>query len=81
MFRESYTASVSKYFLSTSKAKRFAAKQANLEDVAAEKLKQLEEEHKNIQESNKLLAADIKIASTGTMSVLFPSFAQLWPHI
>ena len=44
----------------------FVANQANLEDVPAEKLKQLEEEHKAIDEANKVLAADLKAANAGT---------------
>ena len=43
----------------------FVANQASLDDVPAEKLKALEEEHKEFEESNKALAADIKVASAG----------------
>ena len=44
----------------------FVANQANLEDMPAEKLKALEAEHKALEEANKILAAELKAASTGT---------------
>lgn len=48
----------------------FVANQANLEDMPAEKLKQLEEEHKTVEEANKVLAADLKAANAGTLNEL-----------
>ena len=39
--------------------------QANLEDVPAEKLKTLEDEHKAIEEGNKVLASELKTVTTG----------------
>ena len=44
----------------------FVANQANLEDMPAEKLKQLEAEHKTIEEANKALTAELKTANAGT---------------
>ncbi|GJE89736.1 TBPIP-domain-containing protein [Phanerochaete sordida] len=41
----------------------FVANQANLEDMPAEKLKKLEEEHKTIEEANKALAAELRTAN------------------
>lgn len=43
----------------------FVANQANLEDMPAEKLKALEDEHKRIEEANKILGAELKTASAG----------------
>ncbi|KAI0755952.1 TBPIP-domain-containing protein [Irpex lacteus] len=42
----------------------FVANQANLEDMPVEKLKALEDEYKVIEESNKLLVAEVKAANT-----------------
>ena len=38
-----------------------------MEDMPTEKLKTLEEDHKEIEDANKVLAADIKAASTGML--------------
>ena len=66
--------------LFTGKTTFFVANQATLEDVPAEKLKQLEEEYKNIEDANKLLAADIRAASTGMMHASIPSLTHLRRH-
>ena len=46
----------------------FVINQANMEDVPAEKLKTLEDEHKAIEEGNKALAAELKTVTTGQRS-------------
>ena len=43
----------------------FVINQANMEDVPADKLKTLEDEHKAIEEGNKALAAELKTVTTG----------------
>ena len=45
----------------------FVANQEKLEDVSAEKLADLEKEHKIIEEENKTLAAEVRTLSTGTL--------------
>ena len=49
----------------------FVANQANLEDVPAEKLKQLEADHKAIEETNKGLSAELKAANSGALSAAY----------
>lgn len=43
----------------------FVANQANLEQIAPEKIKEIEAEQNAIDDENKLLAAEVKTASTG----------------
>lgn len=45
----------------------FVANQEKLEDVSTEKLADLEKQHKNIEEENKTLAAEVRALSTGTL--------------
>jgi 26S proteasome regulatory subunit, ATPase 3, interacting protein len=47
----------------------FVANQANLEDMPVDKLKQLEAEHKAIEDTNKSLLADLKTANAGMVSL------------
>ena len=44
----------------TGKTTFFVINQANMEDVPADKLKTLEDEHKAIQEGNKAITAELK---------------------
>ena len=53
----------------------FVANQATLEDMPAEKLKQLEVEHNLAQESNKALVAELKAANAGKSSAAFWMYA------
>lgn len=50
----------------------FVANQEKLEDVSAEKLAGLEKEHKDIEEENKTLAAEVRALSTGIFFLLHP---------
>ena len=59
----------------------FVANQANLEDVPDEKLKQLQEERKSVDEYNKLLAANIKSLPTCARHAFDAFFAVSTPHI
>lgn len=43
----------------------FVANQANMEDMPVERLKTLEEEHKKIEEMNKVVQVDIKAVTSG----------------
>lgn len=54
----------------------FVANQSNLEDMPAERLKALEDEHKQVEEANKELAAEMKAASAGKTLAQYTTWAM-----
>lgn len=51
--------------VTTGKTTFFVANQANFEDMPADKLKALEDEHKAIEEANRALLIEVKAANAG----------------
>ena len=54
----------------------FVANQANLEDVPAQKLAELETEYKKIDEANKLLSTEVKGLNSGASKCITCAYTQ-----
>ena len=54
----------------------FVANQANLEDVPAKKLAELETEYKKIDEANKLLSTEVKGLNSGASKCIICAYTQ-----
>ena len=65
-----YTASHTLHGSVTGKTTFFVANQANLEDMPAQKLAELETQYKKADEENKSLAGDVKSLGAGAYSSL-----------